>query len=259
MKESNQKNGWAIYKRLVKIALKNNSAPLSIAIFGMIITALSDPALSAIMKPILDGGFIERDQSVINLLPLGLFSIFFIRSIGIFLTIYYMAKVGRSLVYRLREMMFEKILHLPIHFYDKSSSGDLMSRISHNVELLSSVAARSLIILIRDTLTIIGLLIWMFYLSWELTLFFITAAPFIILLVSVLNKKFRNLTHDAQNSVGNIIHVAQEVIQGNKIVKIFKGYEKEIGRFQNTNNFNKNSHMNLNLNSRITEYVERFI
>tara|TARA_A100001015_G_scaffold81592_1_gene90406 strand:+ start:586 stop:2334 length:1749 start_codon:yes stop_codon:yes gene_type:complete len=245
LKESNQKNGWAIYKRLVKIALKNNGAPLSIAIFGMIITAISDPALSAIMKPILDGGFIERDQSVINLLPLGLFSIFFIRSIGIFLTIYYMAKVGRSLVYRLREMMFEKILHLPIHFYDKSSSGDLMSRISHNVELLSSVAARSLIILIRDTLTIIGLLIWMFYLSWELTLFFITAAPFIILLVSILNKKFRNLTHDAQNSVGNIIHVAQEVIQGNKIVKIFKGYEKEIGRFQNTNNFNKNSHMKL--------------
>ena len=65
MKESTQKNGWAIYKRLVRIALKNNSIPLSIAIFGMVITALSDPALSAIMKPILDGGFIERDQMVL--------------------------------------------------------------------------------------------------------------------------------------------------------------------------------------------------
>ena len=94
MKESNQKNGWAIYKRLVKIALKNNGAPLSLAIFGMIITAISDPALSAIMKPILDGGFIERDQSVINLLPLGLFSIFFIRSIGIFLTIVQTKLIG---------------------------------------------------------------------------------------------------------------------------------------------------------------------
>ena len=245
MKESNQKNGWTIYKRLIKIALKNNSGPLSIAIFGMIITALSDPALSAIMKPILDGGFIQRDQSVINLLPLGLFSIFLLRSIGIFLTIYYMARVGRTLVYRLREMMFKKILNLPISFYDKSSSGDLMSRISHNVELLSSVASRSLIILIRDTLTIIGLLIWMFYLSWELTLFFITAAPFIVFLVSMLNKRFRKLTHDAQNSVGSIIHTAQEVIQGNKIVKIFKGYEKEIDRFKGTNTFNKNSHMKL--------------
>ena len=245
MKESNQKNGWAVYKRLIKIALKNNSGPLSIAIFGMVITALSDPALSAIMKPILDGGFIQRDQSVINLLPLGLFSIFLLRSIGIFLTIYYMAKVGRTLVYRLREMMFKKILNLPISFYDKSSSGDLMSRISHNVELLSSVASRSLIILIRDTLTIIGLLIWMFYLSWELTLFFITAAPFIVFLVSILNKRFRKLTHDAQNSVGSIIHTAQEVIQGNKIVKIFRGYEKEIDRFKDTNTFNKNSHMRL--------------
>ena len=255
MKESNQKNGWAIYKRLIQIALKNNSGPLSIAIFGMIITALSDPALSAIMKPILDGGFIQRDQSVINLLPLGLFSIFLLRSIGIFLTIYYMARVGRTLVYRLREMMFKKILNLPISFYDKSSSGDLMSRISHNVELLSSVASRSLIILIRDTLTIIGLLIWMFYLSWELTLFFITAAPFIVFLVSMLNKRFRKLTHDAQNSVGSIIHTAQEVIQGNKIVKIFKGYEKEIDRFKGTNTFNKNSHMKLALTEGINSAV----
>jgi len=255
LKESNQKNGWVIYKRLIKIALKNNSGPLSIAIFGMIITALSDPALSAIMKPILDGGFIQRDQSVINLLPFGLFSIFLLRSIGIFLTIYYMAKVGRTLVYRLREMMFKKILNLPISFYDKSSSGDLMSRISHNVELLSSVASRSLIILIRDTLTIIGLLIWMFYLSWELTLFFITAAPFIVFLVSMLNKRFRKLTHDAQNSVGSIIHTAQEVIQGNKIVKIFKGYEKEIDRFKDTNTFNKNSHMKLALTEGINSAI----
>ena len=173
LKESTQKNGWFIYKRLIGIALKNNSTPITIAIFGMIITALSDPALSAIMKPILDGGFIQRDQNVISMIPLGLFSIFTIRSVGIFLTIYYMAKVGRSLVFRLREMMFDKLLNLPVSFYDKSSSGDLMSRISHNVELLSSVAARSLIILIRDTLTIIGLLMWMAYLSWELTLFFI--------------------------------------------------------------------------------------
>ena len=243
--ESTQKNGWSVYKRLISIALKDNTTPLVLAIFGMLMTALSDPALSAIMKPILDGGFINRDQSVISLLPLGLFIIFFLRSVGIFLTIYFMAKVGRSLVFRLREQMFDKLLNLPVSFYDKSSSGDLMSRISHNVELLASVAARSLIILIRDTLTIIGLLAWMFYLSWELTLFFITAAPFIVFLVSSLNKKFRQLTHDAQNSVGSIIHVAQEIIQGSKIVKIYNGYTKEINRFGETNTKNESSHMKL--------------
>ena len=75
--ESTQKNGWSVYKRLISIALKDNTTPLVLAIFGMLMTALSDPALSAIMKPILDGGFINRDQSVISLLPLGLFTIFF--------------------------------------------------------------------------------------------------------------------------------------------------------------------------------------
>ena len=255
LNESTQKSGWLVYRRLISIALKDNATPVTIAIFGMFITALCEPALSAIMKPILDGGFIERDQSVISLLPLGLLSIFFARSLGIFLTIYFMAKVGRSLVFRLRELMFKKLLALPISFYDKSSSGDLMSRISHNVELLSKVASRSLIILIRDTLTIIGLLIWMFYLSWELTLFFLTAAPFIIVLVSSLNKKFRKLTHDAQNSIGGIIHVVQEVIQGNKIVKIFKGYNREESRFNQTNNKNKLSHMNLALTEGINSAV----
>ena len=255
MEKSTQKNGWKIYKRLIRIALSNNSTPIAIAIFGMIITAISDPALSAIMKPILDGGFIQRDPNVISLLPFGLFAIFIIRSFGIFLTIYFMAKVGRSLVFRLREMMFENLLDLPVSFYDKTSSGDIMSRISHNVELLSSVAARSLIILIRDTLTIVGLLIWMFYLSWELTLIFLLAAPFIVLLVSSLNKKFRSLTHDAQNSIGGIIHVAQEVIQGNKIVKIFKGYEKETFRFENTNDENRKAHMNLALTEGINSAV----
>ena len=255
MEKSTQKNGWKIYKRLIRIALRNNSTPVAIAIFGMIITAVSDPALSAIMKPILDGGFIQRDPNVISLLPFGLFAIFIIRSFGIFLTIYFMAKVGRSLVFRLREMMFKNLLDLPVSFYDKTSSGDIMSRISHNVELLSSVAARSLIILIRDTLTIFGLLIWMFYLSWELTLIFLLAAPFIVILVSSLNKKFRSLTHDAQNSVGGIIHVAQEVIQGNKIVKIFKGYEKETFRFENTNDENRKAHMNLALTEGINSAV----
>ena len=248
MEKSTQKNGWKIYKRLIRIALRNNSTPVAIAIFGMIITAVSDPALSAIMKPILDGGFIQRDPNVISLLPFGLFAIFIIRSFGIFLTIYFMAKVGRSLVYRLREMMFKNLLDLPVSFYDKTSSGDIMSRISHNVELLSSVAARSLIILIRDTLTIVGLLVWMFYLSWELTLIFLLAAPFIVLLVSSLNKKFRSLTHDAQNSVGGII-------QGNKIVKIFKGYEKETFRFENTNDENRKAHMNLALTEGINSAV----
>ena len=95
----------------------------------------------------------------------------------------------------------------------------------------------------------------MFYLSWELTLIFLLAAPFIVILVSSLNKKFRSLTHDAQNSVGGIIHVAQEVIQGNKIVKIFKGYEKETFRFENTNDENRKAHMNLALTEGINSAV----
>ena len=180
MNKINKKSGWHIYKRLIRIALLDNSKWIILAIIGMLLTAISDPALSAIMKPILDGAFIEKDPNVIKYVPFGLLGIFIVRSIGIFMTIYFMAIVGRSLVFRLRELMFDKLLYLPTSFYDKNSSGDLMSRISHNVELLSSTASRSLIILIRDSLTIFGLLLWMFYLNWILSLCFLVVAPFII-------------------------------------------------------------------------------
>tara|TARA_B100000003_G_scaffold208045_1_gene227201 strand:- start:1559 stop:2989 length:1431 start_codon:yes stop_codon:yes gene_type:complete len=143
--------------------------------------------------------------------------------------------------------MFDKLLYLPTSFYDKNASGDLMSRISHNVELLSSTASRSLIILIRDSLTILGLLLWMFYLNWILSLCFLVVAPFIILLVSKLNKRFRKLTHQTQNSVGNIINVSQEVLKGDKVIKIFDGYKYEKIRFENTNTSNMKSHLKLAL------------
>ncbi len=84
LNESTQKNGWLIYKRLIRIALQDNATPVTIAIFGMIITALSDPALSAIMKPILDGGFIERDQSVISLLTTWIIFYIFYQILGDF-------------------------------------------------------------------------------------------------------------------------------------------------------------------------------
>ena len=247
MNKINKKSGWHIYKRLIRIALLDNSKWIILAIIGMLLTAISDPALSAIMKPILDGAFIEKDPDVIKYVPFGLLGIFIVRSIGIFMTIYFMAIVGRSLVFRLRELMFDKLLYLPTSFYDKNSSGDLMSRISHNVELLSSTASRSLIILIRDSLTIFGLLLWMFYLNWILSLCFLVVAPFIILLVSKLNKRFRKLTHQTQNSVGNIINVSQEVLKGDKVIKIFDGYEYEKIRFENTNISNMKSHLKLAL------------
>ena len=91
MNKINKKSGWHIYKRLIRIALLDNSKWIILAIIGMLLTAISDPALSAIMKPILDGAFIEKDPDVIKYVPFGLLGIFIVRSIGIFMTIYFMA------------------------------------------------------------------------------------------------------------------------------------------------------------------------
>ena len=238
-------SGWVVYKRLLRQAIKNKGSLLFFALLGMIITASTDPALSAIMKPMLDGAFVGKEQSTIDWIPLALLAIFLARATGIYLTICFMAQVGRNLVVQLRAQMFEKLMTLPSAYYDQASSGDLISRISYNVERVTTTASKSLTILIRDSLTIIGLLSWMFYLSWILTICFLLVGPLVALLVSKLNKRFRRLSHKTQESIGEIIQDSHEVIQGNRIVKIFSGRDFETSSFSQINE--KNRKINIRL------------
>ncbi len=231
-------SGLQVYRRLLTYAL-NHWRYLLTAIVGMIVYAVCDPAFAALMKPLLDGSFVERDPQTIKWAPVWLIILVFLKGVGGFLSNYYVAYVGRLTVKRVRGEVFHHLLHAPVAYFDAHSSGQLISKLTYNVEQISTASTRGLTILVRDTLTLVGLIGWMFYLSWMLTLGFLLIAPFIAAFIYYISMIFRRISHKIQDSMGDVTHVAEEMIEGHRVVKIFGGQAYEAQQFESANERNR--------------------
>jgi subfamily B ATP-binding cassette protein MsbA len=218
---------------------------MAIAIAGMVIYAATDTGFAALMKPMLDGSFVERDPDMIRWVPPAMVAILILRGIGGFLSTYYISYVGRQVVKKLRGEMFHHLLHMPVAYFDATSSGQLISKLTYNADQVADAASRTLTVIIRDTLTIVGLLAWMFYLSWILTLCFLLVAPLITAMVIYASKRFRKISGSIQHSMGDVTHVAQEMIEGHRVVKIFGGEDYERRQFEQVNEHNRRLHMKM--------------
>lgn len=228
----------AIYKRLLGYSLKQWPLML-IAIIGMLAAAITEAGFAALMKPLLDGSFVERDPAVTRLVAGLMLFIFFARGIASFATSYLMAKIGWSVVKQLRTSLFSKYLHLPTSTFDIASSGQLLSRIIYNTEQVASAATSSMTVLVRDSATVIVLLGWMLYLNWKMTLGFLVIAPVVSLIVVYITRRFRKISRRIQNSMGDVAHVAEEMIEGHRVVKVFGGQYYEQQRFEQANENNR--------------------
>lgn len=215
------------------------------AVVGMVIVAATETGLAALMKPMLDGSFVEKDPDTIKLVPLALLGIFLVRGLGGFFSDYGMAWVSRNVVRDMRKQLFSHLLFLPTAFYDKTSSGHLSSKLVYDVEQVAAASANAITIIIRDSLTIIGLLAWMVYLNWMLSLIFIVLAPIITFLVVLISKRFRKISLRIQKSMGNVSQSAQQVVNGQRIIKIFGAREHESRSFGEINEFNRRQHMKM--------------
>lgn len=228
----------AIYKRLLGYSLKQWPLML-IAIIGMLVAAVTEAGFAALMKPLLDGSFVERDPAVTRLVAGLMLFIFFARGIASFVTSYLMAKIGWSVVKQLRTALFSKYLHLPTSTFDAASSGQLLSRVIYNTEQVASAATSSMTVLVRDSATVLVLLGWMLYLNWKMTLGFLVIAPLVTLIVVYITKRFRKISRRIQNSMGDVAHVAEEMIEGHRVVKVFGGQDYEQARFEQANENNR--------------------
>lgn len=232
------------YRRLLNYALMHWRAFL-LAILGMILVALAQPAFAGLMKPMLDGSFVQRDPQTIKWVPVVLLLVFLVRAFAGFLSEYYMALVGRNVIVALREEMFQKLLQLPTHYYDKNSTGNTIAKFTYNVEQVTQAATGAVTILIRDALMVISLIGWMLYLSPMLASLFLLIGPVIALLVGSVSKRFRKISQRIQQSMGKVTHVVEESIQAQRVVKIFGGQPYETARFQDINKTNLRQQMKL--------------
>ncbi|NOZ52319.1 MAG: lipid A export permease/ATP-binding protein MsbA [Gammaproteobacteria bacterium] len=229
------------------------------AVIGMVVVAATETAFAALMKPMLDGSFVEKDSDLIRIVPIALLAIFAVRGIGSFAASYGMAWVSRCVVRDMRQQIFTHLLGLPARFYDQNPVGHLTSKLIYDVEQVARAASNAITIIIRDTLTIIGLLAWMFYLNWLLSVLFIFIAPVIAMLVVFISKRFRRISRRIQMSMGSVSQISHQIVQGHRVIKIFSGEDKENQAFYKINEFNRRQHMKMAVTSAASVPISQFV
>lgn len=241
-KPSTEISAFQLYKRLLSYAKPYWRVFIAV-VLAMVVYAATEAGIAMIMKPLLDDGFVNRDADVIKLIPLAIIGLFVVRGLADFLTTFGLGWIARNVIKTLRELSFNKLLALPGSFYDNSTSGQLMSKLLYDVEQVAAAATDAVLTVIRDSLTIIGLLIWMFYLSGFLSLLIMLTVPFIALLVYHVSIRFRRISKHIQNSMGDVSHISGEIIEGHREIKIFGGQPYEAQRFDKVNERNRQQQM----------------
>ena len=231
-------SGYAVYRRLIAY-IRPYHAKLFWAVMAMIVYAVSSTSFAALMKPMLDGSFVERDQTAIAVVPVLILLVFLLRGIATFVSTYLMSTIGWQVVKEIRQQVFDKYLDMPTTQFDSTSSGEMISRVTYNVRNIAVVAAESLTVLVRDTLTIIGLLSLMLYHSWKLSLGILILCPLIALIIYIVGKRFRRLNRGIQESMGDVASVIEEAVEGQRLVKIFGAHQYERDRFEKVNERNR--------------------
>jgi subfamily B ATP-binding cassette protein MsbA len=216
-----------------------------IGVCGMILFAASDASLAYLVKVFLNGAFISRNPQILWLVPGGAILLFTVRGVGDYVSNYFPGWVGRQVVKGVRRDAFAHYLRLPTAYLDQQQSGHLLSKLTYNIELVADAATNASISLIRDSLTIVFLVMYLFYLNWQLAVFCLAAAPVMGWLMQIANRSFRRYSARIQSSMGDITRVAKEAIDAHRLIKIFNAEEHQTQRFELVNEHNRASNMKL--------------
>ena len=231
-----------LYRRLFAHVLPYKGV-FGVALFGMLVVAAGDTGFAWVLQPLMDKGFVERDADFIRFIPLLLVAIAFARALGDFIDVYCTNWVSRKVIQDLRQKMFEQLIYAPTGFYDKHSSGGLVSRLTYDVEQVARASSDAFRVLVRDILKAVFLLSLLFYLSWELSVIFIAILPVTFLILKFTSGRFRKISTSIQESVGDITQIAKQAFQGHKLVKIFNSHDHEKQTFFVANNRHRQQSM----------------
>ncbi len=198
----------------------------------MILLALTEPAIPYLLKPLLDGTFVERDPEFLFWSPIVLMALFLVRGTCSLVSQVAFAWVSGRLVLDLRNAMFDRILELPTAYYDAHATGLIITKVTHNVAQVTAAATKVLMILVRDTVIVIGLIAYMLYLDWRFSLMVFILLPVLAATVRLIAKRLRRMSREIQASMGEMTHVLGETVRGHKVIKVFGGRPSERKRFQ---------------------------
>jgi len=201
------------------------------SLLAMALVAASETSIPALMKPLLDDGFSGKMNNQLWLVPVFLVGLAIVRSGAQFLSNYLLTKVISNILLKLREQMFARLLRAKTEYYQKTTASNLINAVVFEVNNVLSIMGGMLISLVRDLLTVIGLMGYLLYLNWRLTLVVFVIFPIIAYVMSKINKRLRSLNRQQQSMTSELAYVVEEAAAGHKIVKVHGGEDYEMQRF----------------------------
>ncbi|WP_342221098.1 lipid A ABC transporter ATP-binding protein/permease MsbA [Candidatus Fukatsuia endosymbiont of Tuberolachnus salignus] len=249
---------WQTFRRLWPMIAPFKTGLITAAI-ALILNAASDTFMLSLLKPLLDDGFGKADSSILMWMPLAIIGLMLVRGITGFISTYCIAWVSGKVVMHMRRRLFSHMMGMPVSFFDQQSTGMLLSRITYDSEQVASSSSSALITVVREGASIIGLFIMMFYYSWQLSLILIVIAPIVSLAIRMISKRFRDISKNMQNTMGQVTTSAEQMLKGHKEVLVFGGQKTETERFDTVSNQMRQQGMRLVSASSISDPIIQLI
>ncbi|BFI95763.1 MAG: lipid A export permease/ATP-binding protein MsbA [Rhodanobacter sp.] len=221
---------WAVYKRLLGYSRRYWAVGL-VALVGMILDGGGLAKFTELIQPMIDNLFRDKDPYLIFWMPIWIIGIFFVRSIGTFVSSYGMAYIGRHVVQEIQSDVFASYLRLPAAYFGTEPSGQQVSRITYTSEQVASAASDAAKIGITDGFTVLAMLYVMLHKSPYLALSLLVMVPAIALVATVVSRRYRQISRRIQGSMGSVTGTVDEVVGANREVRIYGGQEHEAERF----------------------------
>ena len=233
-----------VYRRLLGYA-RPHLRMFMVGVVGMALFAATDAALVLLVQKFLAGAFVQPDPRIVWAIPLGAVLLFVLRGIGDYVSNFFPGWVGRQIIKSMRGELFAHYLRLPARYYETAATGDLLSRLTLNIERVAEATTNAVTVIIRDTLTILGLIGMLFWYNWQLALFVMVLAPPISWLIQFINRAFRRYSARIQASMGDVTRVAKEALDAQRVIKAFNAEKHEEAVFEVANERNRHSNMRL--------------
>lgn len=235
---------WKTFKRLWTY-IRLYKAGLAVAVVALIINAVADTYMVSLLKPLLDEGFGNAESNFLRTLPFIIFGMMVVRGFSGFVSTYCLSWVSGNVVMQMRRAIFNQFMHMPVSYFDKESAGGLLSRITYDSEQVAGATSRALVSIVREGASIIGLLVLMFWNSWQLSLVLFVIAPLVAIGISVVSKRFRKISKNMQDAMGHVSSSAEQMLKGHKVVLSYGGQSVESERFDRVSNQMRQQSMKL--------------
>lgn len=230
---------------------------LAFAIVCIVLAAAANLYVPWIIKDMIDKVLMERDMAMLNLIAGGIIVVFFFRGIFYYGQSYLVSFVGQRVVIDIREALFEKFQRMPLAYFDRHQTGEIMSYVTNDVQALQNALVDKLIELVTESSVLVGSIVLMFYLDWKLTFITLITVPLVGQAMNIFGKKLKRSGIVIQERLADINSLLQESISAVRVVKSFVRERYEIERFHRQNELNFQAEMkNVQLTSLLTPTVE---